>query len=153
MLGQIRIDFILGVVFFSIVIFFIASQINFIWSNIETTSRLDTTRLTALSLVTYLVNDHGSPEDWENLPPDEAYKIKRVGFAASNYRLSPNKIDRLNQTCGLLDNKTLGGFRIVVYNETNKMLQCGFVGEQLGSKIVRNVLIGSLYGNITVEAW
>ena len=98
MLGQIRIEFIAGILIFTIIIVFIVNQTNITFSNLLTDSRTDILKSKALNTITILVEDTGEPPDWDPL------NVERVGLAVKPYSLSINKINDLSADCSLLDN-------------------------------------------------
>ena len=68
--------------------------------------------------------------------------------------LSSTKIYALNNKCDLLDNFSLGGYRLTVYDDTSQMLFCGYVGiSPITTTVTKPVLINGEYGNITLELW
>lgn len=151
MFGQVRIEFIFGVVVFGILIFFIASQLNSIHTSIATDSKLDTLKTKALNTITLLVRDSGDPINWESNPP-----VKRVGlsFESQPYNLSKPKITALDNDCGLLENLNLGGYRLTIYDSSTRLLFCGYVGvSPITTTVTKSVLIEGQYGNITLEVW
>jgi hypothetical protein len=158
MKGQLRVEFIFGVIFFGMIILFIAVNINNVFTSTLTDSRVDSLKAKAIGLMTQLTSEAGDPIDWEN----RAYSdVKRIGLAFPNrpYYLSRNKIFKLNNTrigdtCSLLESYNLGGYRIRIFDSTNEILFCGFAGvSQLTVILTRNVYIDDNLGNITVEVW
>jgi len=110
MFGQIRIEFIVGILIFAIIVIFIVSQTNITLSTLLTDSRADILKAKALNAITILVEDRGEPPSWN------PSNVIRVGLAYKPYSLSINKIDDLKSDCDLLDNFTLSSYRLKIYN-------------------------------------
>ena len=150
MIGQTRIEFIVGILIFSVILIFIVSQTNITFSNLLTDSRTDLLKAKAVNVITILSEDRGDPSNWDLNPEN----VKRVGLAQEPYILSASKINELNSNCSLIENFDLGSFRIKVYNSTHRMLLCGYDILNPPQTIeVRYVKIGNEYGNISVEMW
>jgi uncharacterized membrane protein len=61
MIGQVKIDFIFGVVVFAIIIFFIVNQTNNLFSSLLTDSNADALKSKASSAINILVTEAGDP--------------------------------------------------------------------------------------------
>lgn len=151
MKGQIRVEFIFGVVIFGIIIFFIASQLNTIFTTVLTDSRTDTIRAKSINILTLLIEDKGNPEDWEIKPLSQ---VKRIGLANKPYDLSINKIMKLNENCNLLEKFDLKSYRLKIFDSNGQILFCGYESlEPPTVLIIRYVLIDGEFGNISLEMW
>lgn len=124
MLGQIRIEFIFGLMLFILLIVFIVAQTNVLFTSLITDSKSDRLKAKAINSIKILVEDKGDPENWWNAPDAN---VKRVGLAEQPYNLSINKINRLASpnNCTLLDNFDLGAYRLKISNSTQQLLMCG----------------------------
>ncbi|MFH1473308.1 MAG: hypothetical protein ABIE55_00275 [Candidatus Aenigmatarchaeota archaeon] len=148
MLGQIRIEFIAGILIFSIIITFVVNQTNITFSNLLTDSKADILKAKALNSITILVEDTGQPSNWN------PSNVERVGLAYKPHSLSRNKINMLNTNCDILDNFVLRTYRLTIYNSTDLMLFCG--SENLNPAAafeVEYVEIEGDYGNVSLEMW
>jgi len=153
MLGQVRIEFILGIVIFGLVIFFIVSRTNVVLSRVLLESKSDALKAKAVNTMTILVEDKGEPENWYTLPDSS---VKRVGLANQPYNLSKEKINRLStlNNCTLLNNFDLKAYRLKIYNSTNLILFCGFDSlEPVTAVVKKYVFIDNNFGNVTLELW
>jgi hypothetical protein len=148
MLGQIRIEFIAGILIFAIIIVFIVNQTNITFSNLLADSMADILKSKALNSITILVEDTGEPSDWN------PSNVERVGLAYEPYMLSINKINNLVSDCSLLDNFVLKSYRLKIYNSTNLLLFCGIdASEPPAAYEIKYVEIEGDYGNVTLELW
>jgi hypothetical protein len=148
MLGQIRIEFIAGILIFAILITFIVNQTNVTFSNLLVDSRADILKAKALNSITILVEDTGEPQNWN------PSNVERVGLAYQSHSLSISKIDMLNSDCTLLDNFVLRSYRLKIYNSTDLLLLCG--QDVLTPPIafeIKYVEIEGDYGNVSLELW
>ncbi len=148
MLGQIRIEFIAGILIFSIIITFIVNQTNITFSGLLTDSNADILKSKALNSITILVEDSGEPLNWN------PSNVERVGLAYEPHSLSISKIDMLNSNCNILDNFLLKSYRLKIYNSTNLLLFCGNENLNPATAIeVKYVEIEGDYGNVSLELW
>ncbi|NIM46698.1 MAG: hypothetical protein GTN40_00885 [Candidatus Aenigmarchaeota archaeon] len=132
--GQTRIEFIFAIVIFSIVIFYVVTQINTVFSSIISDYEIDALKAEALNSITNLVES----ELLANEP----------------YNLSKEKIENLNQNCGLLDNFGIESYRLKIYNSTDLMLFCGIDSLKPPKVFVmKYVIIENDSGNTTLELW
>jgi hypothetical protein len=99
MFGQIRIEFIVGILIFAVIIFFIVNQTNITFSTLLTDSRADILKTKASNAITILVEDKGEPPNWDSIT------VIRVGLANEPYSLSIDKINNLKSDCNLLEIK------------------------------------------------
>lgn len=158
MKGQIRIEFIFGVVIFAIIIFLMVGQMNTIFTSVGTDSLSDTTKARGIGFLDMIVKDSGSPLTWESDPSS----IVRFGLSYYNqpFNLSMAKIVALNisrnpeNRCLLLEDQGLGGYRLTIYKNNVLILECG---EQVVTPfletISRPVFIEDEYGQISLEVW
>ena len=154
MKGQMRIEFIVGVVIFSIVLVFIVNQTNITFTNLLSDSKADILKAKALNSIMLLTEDRGDPINWETIAQSNPGDVKRVGLASTPFVLSMSKINELNSNCTLLDNFVLGSYKLVIKNSTHTLLSCGYdTLNPSRSKEIRNVKIGNTYGNVTLELW
>lgn len=65
MKGQIRVEFILGIVIFIIVIFLVVTQTNTLYSSLLSDSRKDALKAKAINVIDILVEDTGDPPNWD----------------------------------------------------------------------------------------
>lgn len=148
MLGQIRIEFIAGILIFSIIITFVVNQTNITFSNLLTDSKADILKSKAFNSITILVEDTGEPPNWN------PSNVERVGLAYRPHSLSLNKISMLNSNCGILDNFVLKSYRLKIYNSTDLLLFCG--NDNLNPPTafeIEYVEIEGDYGNVSLELW
>ena len=64
MFGQIRIEFVFGLIIFTLVIFFIVTQINTVISTTLSDARINSLKAKANSIIEILINDGGYPDNW-----------------------------------------------------------------------------------------
>ncbi|MFH0929582.1 MAG: hypothetical protein V1818_04525 [Candidatus Aenigmatarchaeota archaeon] len=139
MKGQMRIEFIAGILIFVIIIVFIVNQTNITFSNLLTDSRADILKAKALNSITILTEDVGND---------------RIGLATAPLELSMVKINNLDANCQLLEDFELGSYRLKIYNSTSMILFCGYEMSSPPRSIeTRYVKIGNDYGNVTLELW
>ena len=153
MFGQVRIEFIFGMVIFGLVIFFIVSGTNLVLSRILWESRSNSLKAKAISVLTIMVEDEGEPVNWQILPDSS---VKRVGLANQPYNLSREKVNRLSSpnNCTLLNNFDLRAYRLKIYNSTNLILFCGFDSlEPVTAIVKKSIFIDNSFGNISLEMW
>ena len=160
MFGQIRVEFVFGVLLFALIMFFIITQTNVLFSSLLTDSRTDAIKAKALSAIKILVEDKGDPTDWDTQPPAS---VKRVGLSYNQpYNLSKNKVLTLNTNCtntvdlykNLLWNFDLKAYRLKIYNSTHEILFCGFDSlEPVIAIETRYVFIDGDFGKVTLEMW
>jgi hypothetical protein len=158
MLGQIRVEFIFGIILFALIMFFIVTQTNTLFSSLLTDSRSDALKAKALNAIKILVEDRGNPPNWNNTPGS----TKRVGLAEQPYFLSKSKVITLNSNCtntpdiykNLLWNFELKAYRLKVYNSTHQILFCGYDSlEPVNVIETRYVYIDGDFGRVTLEMW
>ena len=151
MKAQVRVEFIFGVFIFAVLMFFLASQINTLFSVVSGNSQIESLKGKTISTLTFLAEDTGEPSDW-NL--EATGNIQRLGLADLPYKLNRNKINRLNSECMLLDNYSLGQYRLTVKNSVSEILFCG--SKSLDAPVVsitKTVFVDGDYGNITLEMY
>jgi len=154
MFGQIRIEFVFGIIIFALIIFFIITQTNTLFSSLLTDSRTDAVKAKASNAIKILVEDNGDPPNWETLPDAS---VKRIGLAYNQpYNISKNKVIRLStlNNCTLLNNFDLKAYRLKVYNSTQQILFCGFDSlEPVTVMETRYIFVDGDFGNVTLELW
>jgi hypothetical protein len=164
MLGQIRMEFIFGIVIFSVIIFYVVTQTNSLFSSLISDSKSDALKTRASEAIKIIVEDSGDPPNWETLPVGS---VKRVGLAykaalTQPYNLSKSKVVALNTNCtgtanidnNMLWNFELRNYRLTVFNSTQRILLCGFIstGHALITE-TRYVFIDNGYGRVVLELW
>jgi hypothetical protein len=164
MLGQIRVEFVFGLVIFSVIVVFIVTQTNTVFSSLLADSNSDVLKAKAISIINVLVEDPGDPYNW-NSAPQSAQRIGLANAIAANsyqpYNLSSAKITALNTNCtntGVYGNLLYGfemkAYRLQVFNSTQRLLFCGFDSlEPSAVSEVRYVYIQGDYGKVTLELW
>lgn len=154
MLGQIRVEFVFGIIIFALIMFFIVTQTNILFSSLLSDSRSDSIKAKASNAIKILVEDKGDPPDWE-IKLDSS--VKRVGLTYNQpYNISKNKVVRLStlNNCTLLNNFDLKAYRLKIYNSTQQILFCGFDSlEPPVAMETRYVFIDGDFGNVTLEMW
>lgn len=164
MIGQIRVEFIFGLIVFALIMFFIVTQTNVLFSSLITDSKSDSLKANAVNAIKMLVEDKGNPENWDiettNGHPEN---VKRVGLTYNQpYNLSKNKVLNLSKNCSgtpdyyknLLWNFNLNAYRLEIYNSTNQILLCGTNDTEPAAVIeTRYVFIDNDFGNITLKLW
>jgi len=143
MRGQVKIEFMLAIVAFSIVVFAIATQVNSTANVVASDSNNDVLRIKAIGLIEMLAVD----SQW--LSNNEPYSISMF------------KLEEMNKTrntttnqCSRLESLGLGGYRITIANSTHILMQCGAAVIGTGAvSITRVVWIEQDYGTITTEMW
>ncbi len=158
MLGQIRVEFIFGIILFALIMFFIVTQTNTLFASLLTDSRSDLLKAKAIDAIKIFVEDKGDPTNWNNTPSS----TKRVGLAEQPYLLSKSKVLTLNFNCtytadiykNLLWNFDLKAYRLKVYNSTHQLLFCGYDSlEPVSVMETRYVYIDGGFGRVTLEMW
>ena len=149
MRGQIKIEYIFGIVFFAIIIFYLAVQIGNAVTGVASDSALNNMKVRTNSILKILIEDQGEPSNWE----DDAANAKRIGLATSPYNLSKSKIAKLNETCGLMEKFNLSSYKLTIFNSTDQLLACGYSPPLVSIPIIKPVFIEGSYGNITLEVW
>jgi len=150
MKGQVKLEFIFGVIMFSIVVFWVVSQINTVYAGVGTDSNNDVLRARAYNLISYIAEGSGDV-NWEtsNYPG-------QIGLAyyGEPYSLSDTKIDKLNSNCTILDEKDIGAYRLTIQDDSGEVLFCGSPSvSPTRVSITRSVWLEDHYGNLTVEVW
>jgi hypothetical protein len=162
MFGQIRVEFVFGIIIFALIMFFIVTQTNTLFSSLLTDSRTDAVKAKASNAIKILIEDRGDPPDWDTIAQSNPGNVKRVGltyyYQPSNisqpYNLSRNKILNLSSNCSLLNNFDLKAYRLKVYNSTQQILFCGFDSlEPVTVMETRYIFVDGDFGRITLELW
>jgi len=151
MFGQVRVEFVFGIVIFSIIIIFIITQTNTLFSSLLIDSKNDILKAKSINVITILVEDGGDPPNWQTLSFNN---VNRVGLANQPYNLSKSKINRLNSECDLLNKTELRNYRLKVFNETHLIVFCGSESlEPPKSVSLRYVYVDNGFGNVSLEVW
>ena len=157
MKGQVRIEFIIGIVIFAAIIFFLSSQITILFSTVVQDANRESLKGKAITALTVLLEDEGDPVNWESQPTGN---IIRVGLADEPYKLNNNKLTRLRNECSLLERYELGKYRLIFESYVitripmSPIQLCG--SENIGAPIVsvaRNVYINGIYTKATLELY
>jgi hypothetical protein len=155
MRGQMRIEFIVSLVLFVLIIVYIVSQTNSLFSSLLTDSRIDNLKAKSFNVMKVLVEDVGNPQDWQTVSDSS---IKRIGLVNNYqpYNLSKAKINRLasGNNCSHLEKFDLKAYRLKIYNSTHRILFCGFDSlEPPTATEIKYVFIDGGFGNISLELW
>lgn len=134
MQGQIKIDFIFGMVVFSVIIIFIVTQTNTTFSSLLVDSKSDSLKAKASNAINLLVEDGGNPRNWDvAIAQGHPENVIRIGLADIPYNLSRSKVMNLSYNCSnsgvygnLLRAFDFGAYRLRVFNSTQRILLCGF---------------------------
>jgi hypothetical protein len=161
MLGQIRIEFIFGVIVFTVIIFFIVTQTNTLFSSMLADSKSDALKAKATNVIQILVEDKGDPTNWDTIAQNNPNGVKRIGLADSPYNLSKTKVLNLSYNCSgsdpyknILLNFNLNAYRIRVFNSTHQILSCGLQTSEPGAVTeTRYIFIDNGYGKLVLELW
>ena len=145
MKGVIKVEFILGVVIFAVLIFYVASQINTAFVGINIDTKLDMLKSQSVSVLTILATD----EDIGLANTTNVLSLERIEEWDTNRDSNGNCID--------LNSFNLGGYRLNIYkeDEPEKILFCGYIGlSTLKTSVIRNVKFDDgKIGNMTMEMW
>ena len=81
MFGQIKVEFIFGLIIFALVMFFIVTQTNTSFSSLMTDSKSDFLKAKATTIIKLLVEDEGDPPNWNKagIPVDVILEIDISG--------------------------------------------------------------------------
>jgi len=161
MLGQIRIEFIFSVIVFTVIIFYIITQTNTLFSSLLVDSKSDALKAKASNVIQILVEDKGDPPDWDTIAQTNPNGVKRVGLAYSPYNLSKAKIMNLSYNCSgsdpyknILWNFNLSAYKIRIFNSTHQILSCGLQTSEPGAVMeTRYIFIDGGYGKLILEMW
>lgn len=151
MIGQIRIEFVFGLMLFILLIVFIVVQTNVLFTSLITDSKSDKLKAKAINSIKILIEDKGDPENWWSVADAN---VKRVGLADQPYNISVAKITKLKSNCTLLWNFNLGAYRLKILNSTQQLLMCGFDSlEPATVTEVKKVYINGDLGTVSLELW
>ena len=81
--GQTRIEFIFGIIIFSIIIFYIVTQVNTIFSSNISDYEINNLKAEANSIIEILTNDKGYPEDWVSFLSQGWEKRREIEITSS----------------------------------------------------------------------
>lgn len=150
MKGQIKIDFIIALIFFAIMIFYIGMQINNALVSSISDSKLDTMKSQANSILKIMVSTEGSPKNWESLPENQ---IVRIGLASSPHGISQSKLNALKNNCNLMNKFGGINYRLTISAGNSILLSCGYGGPRVTSKAEMPVFANGAYGKAVLEMW
>jgi len=161
MLGQIRIEFIFSVIVFTVIIFFIITQTNTLFSSLLVDSKSDALKTKASNVIQILVEDKGDPPNWDTIARTNPNGVKRVGLAYNPYNLSKTKVLNLSYNCSgsdpyknILWNFNLNAYKIRIFNSTHQILSCGLQTSEPGAVMeTKYVFIDGGYGKLILELW
>jgi len=97
MYGQTRIEFIFGIVIFSIIIFYIVSQINTVFSSNISDYEINNLKAEANSVIKVLTSYKGYPENWVNFLVLGWERRKEIEISLSSEELRDQQV-RINVT-------------------------------------------------------
>ncbi len=144
MKGQVKIEFILGMVVFAVLIFYVASRIDTAFISTNTDTRVDILKARSITILDIVTKD------------------KNNGLAVDTNVLNKTKIiEWENNNCAAIQYFDLGGYRMIIEErDGGELLFCGFVGlTSIRSSIIQPIKIKNQatgevkYGNITLEMW
>ncbi len=148
--GQMKIDFIFALVFFTIMIFYIGMQINNSFASSMSDSRTDMLKSEAESILNILVSTGGIPKNWETLPPAQ---VTGIGLASYPYNISSSKLNALKNNCDLMNKFGDISYKFVISSGTNILLSCGYGGPRVTAKSQMPVFVNGKYGKAVLEMW
>ena len=131
--GQTRIEFIFGIIVFSILVFYVVSQINASFSTQIAEYETYTLNAKATNAVKYLAETE---------------------LASRPYNLSTAKLNALRTNCGAVDSLDLGSYHLSIYNTSGVEVECG-IGSLKAPKssVSKYVIVRNAIGNMTLEIW
>ena len=144
-------EFLFAVIIFAVIIFFIATQLNVLFSTSAGESGIDNLKAHGINVLNVLLEDKGNPENWE-LDPSRTI---RVGLASDPYKLTMTKIIALSNNCDLLERFDLNGYSLEIFDENkNPLLFCGFRGvPPITVSISKSALIENELGEVRLVLW
>ena len=148
--GQIKVDFIFSLIFFTVMIFYIAVQLNSSLMSSLNDSKLDTLKSESNSILGILVSSEGSPKNWETLAESQ---VVRVGLASVPYNISSSKLNALKNNCGLMNKFGNISYSFSISSAGSILLSCGYGGPRVTSKSEMPVLVNGKYGKAVLEMW
>lgn len=92
MLGQTRIEFIFGIVIFTVVIFYVLNQMNITLSSIISDYETNNIKAEANGMIEILTNDKGYPEDWFNFLSQSWEKRRQIEITLSSKELRNQQV-------------------------------------------------------------
>jgi len=148
--GQLKIDFIFALIFFTVMIFYIVIQVNNALTSSLTDSKLDTVKSETGSILDILVSTQGSPANWETLQESQ---ISRIGLATVPYNISLSKLNALKTNCNLMGKFGGINYRLSITSGSAILLSCGFGGPRITSRSELPVVVNGKYGKAVLEMW
>lgn len=148
MKGQIKVEFIIGIVFFAVLIFYVANFVNTNASNALGDAILDGKKIQGDAIMTQLLETSGEPYAWT------PSTVKRLGLAYAPYSLSSAKLNYLNTNCNMMDGFGLVGYRFSVYAGGVQRVNCGSAGNVSRNIVItKNVYVEGSTGVATMVIW
>ncbi|MBU3896385.1 MAG: hypothetical protein KJ697_00410 [Nanoarchaeota archaeon] len=147
MKGAVKIEFILGVVVFAIIVLYVGNQIGTAFNSANMDARIDMLKSESVSVLNMILLDTD------------------IGLSVSPNTLSTIKLQEWNDysnendgRCPGLDRFNLSGYRLAINDGTDEVLFCGFVGlSQIRTMTMREYIRENTnpikYGTITLEMW
>ena len=150
MKGQVKIEFLLGIVVFAVIIFYVGSQIGTAFTSLNTDTKLDILKAKSVTVLDILTKDSVNGLALE----DPVNKLSIINNLDET-RIAEWDANRgPNGECLDMEKFDLDGYRLVINKADTEVLFCGFVGiTRIRSNAVRFVKIGAEYGDITLELW
>lgn len=148
--GQIKIDFIFALIFFTVMIFYIGIQVNNAMVSSMADSKFDTVKSETDSILNILASTQGSPANWESLQESQ---IDRIGLATIPYNISLSKLNALKSNCNLMGKFGSINYRFSITSAGAILLSCGFGGPRITSRSELSVLVNGKYGKAVLEMW
>ena len=127
MKGQVRIEFVFGLVVYTVIVLFIASQVKSNFTSITSDSYLDTTKAKALNIINHFIYDLSADGD---ITLSEVQNIDCVNFES---------------TYDIL------GYRLTIFRSDTEVKFCGAIGDNPIVSIERDVIISSEPGLVRLE--
>jgi len=146
MKGQLKIEFVLGLVVFAIIILYVGTQIGTAFNTANTDSRLDALKSQGIAVIDVLTKDH--VYGFSELEPN-ILNITRINEwnAESSSSVPPGR-------CSGLDKFGMKNYRLTVNKTTSQILYCGYAGiSNVRTSVIRYVTIQGDYGQVELELW
>jgi len=139
MKAQVKVEFVLGIVVFAMIIFYVASQISTVFVSINVDTNLDIMKSKSYAIMDILIEN------------------TEIGLALEPGILNTTKIDEWNSTnCPEMSKFDMGGYRMIITDDNSEpMLFCGYVGiAPIRINIEQPVKFdNNEYGWISIEMW
>jgi len=147
MKGAVKVEFILGVVVFAIIVLYVGNQIGVAFSSANIDARIDILKSKSVSVLNIMMLDTS------------------FGLATSPNTLDTSVLKEWNEDaiinegkCIQFDRFDLKGYRLIINDGINDVLFCGYVGlSSIRTMTMREYIIENSnpirYGTITLEMW